>query len=161
MSNVWRTTSVVLCLVSDVTSLISDVWCQTSNVRHLRHAVGGLMSYVRCQTSDVSCQTYDIWWQTSDVRRLICDVGGLMSDVWCLTFDVWHLMSDNVWCLMSDVWYLMSDVWCQTSGVPNNTTCANNLSTSGISMHQFPKNWKTRALYVRSLQYTTEILMSW
>ena len=28
-------------------------------------------------------------------------------------------------------------------------------------MHQFPKDWKTRALYVRPLQYTTQILMSW
>ena len=38
------------------------------------------------------------------------------------------------------------------AGAPNNTTCGNNSRTPGISMHQFPKNEKTRALWVRFVQ---------
>lgn len=38
------------------------------------------------------------------------------------------------------------------AGAPNSTTCGNNLRTPGISMHQFPKNEKTRALWVRFVQ---------
>jgi len=131
----------------DICCFMSGVWCQTSDTWCRRSDVLCLVFDVWQLMFDVSCQTY-IWWQTTDVRRLICAVGGLMSYVWCLTFDVWHLLSD--------VWYLMTDIWCQTSGAPNNTTCANNLCTSGISMHQFLKDWKTKALYVRSLQYTSD-----
>ena len=38
------------------------------------------------------------------------------------------------------------------AGAPNSTTCGNNSRTPGISMHQFPKNEKTRALWVRFVQ---------
>ena len=42
--------------------------------------------------------------------------------------------------------------WRCVAGAPNSTTCGNNSRTLGISMHQFPKNEKTRALWVRFVQ---------
>ena len=106
----------VLCLISDVWRLMSDVLSQTSGVRRLMSNVRRLMSDVRSQTSEVTCLISDVWCHMSDVRRLMYDVWYQTSDVTCLMSDVWCVicLMSNLGCLTSYVGRLMSNVWCQT-----------------------------------------------
>ena len=106
----------VLCLISDVWRLMSDVLSQTSGVRRLMSNVRRLMSDVRSQTSEVTCLISDVWCHMSDVRRLMYDVWYQTSDVTCLMSDVWCVicLMSNLGCLTSYVRRLMSNVWCQT-----------------------------------------------
>ena len=101
---------------------MSDVQCQTSNIRRLFSEVclmshmWYLMSYVCCQTSDIGQQTSDVWYLMSYVRGLMFVVWSLISDICCRTSNIRHLIS-GVWCLLSDVWCQTSVVWCETSDV--------------------------------------------
>ena len=86
--------------MSDVLSLMSDVWCPVSDVLYL-------MSYVRSPISDVRCLMSGVWYQMSYVLSPMFDVLFLISDIRSLTSDVWYQTSENR-NLTSDVWYLSS-----------------------------------------------------
>ena len=82
-------TSDVSCLMSYVIRrLMSDIWCQTFDLRRL-------MFYVSCETSDmwymydVRCQTFDVWYKY----------------VWCVIYNT-HMT--DIWCIMSYVKCYMS-----------------------------------------------------
>ena len=76
MSDIRSLLSDVWIQVCDIICLISGVWYQTSVVRHLISGVWYLTADVRCLMSDVWCQVLlsDIWRQVSVVKRLILDV---------------------------------------------------------------------------------------
>ena len=99
---------------------MTEVWCQTSDVRCLMTDVWWQMSDNRCLMSDVwwqmvyvGCLMSYLWWQMSDVRRLMCDK--------CMIPDVRRLVSDTS--MMSHarhqtfdtidmyIWHYTSDVW--------------------------------------------------
>ena len=71
---------------------MSDIWCQMWYIRHL-------MSNVVCQTSDVRCTLSDVWCLMWYVRHLMSDVVYQTSDVRCgirrLMWYIRHLMSDS------------------------------------------------------------------
>ena len=84
MSAIWQQTSDTR--QSDnrrlMTSFVTDVWCQTSDVWWQMSNNRGLMTEVWYQTSDVRCLMTDVWKKTSDIRGLMTDVRRLMWDVW-------------------------------------------------------------------------------
>ena len=51
---------------------MSDIWLQTSYIRH--------------GTSEIRRLSSDVWHQTSHIRRLTSDVWCLLSDIWCSIF---------------------------------------------------------------------------
>ena len=108
MSNVRRLMSDVRSQTSEVTCLISDVWCHMSDVRRLMYDVW-------YQTSDVTCLMSDVWCVICLMSNLGCltsCVGRLMSNVWCQTCDyrrlTYHLPTFNTQTLHRNPLYLYS-----------------------------------------------------
>ena len=61
---------------------LTDMWNQTSHIRHLNS---------------------DVWQQTSDIRRLISDTWRQTSEIRCLISDVWY-QTPYIRRLTSDIW---------------------------------------------------------
>ena len=78
--------------MSDVPSLMSDVWCPMSDVLYLMSYVRSPMSDVRYQMSYVLSPMFDVLFLISDIR------------IWYQTSEIRHLKTN----LTSDVWYLSS-----------------------------------------------------
>ena len=95
---------------------LTDMWNQTSHIRHLN-------SDVWQQTSDITRLISDTWRQTSEIRCLISDVWYQTPYIRRLTSDIWNQTSKNK-SLKTDVSqqtyeirHLKSDVWHQTSKI--------------------------------------------
>ena len=80
-SNIWDQTS-------DIRHVTSDIWDQTSHIRCLRSDI----SHIRHLTSD-TYHTPDII-HISHIRHLISDLWLQTFDIGCLTWDIWNQTSD-------------------------------------------------------------------
>ena len=110
ISEVWYHTSDMICLISDnkhhwhQTSdnsyMTADLWCQTSDIRHLSN---------NCKhTSDVWC--YKLCYITF-IRRLSLDVWHHITVISCLMSFVWYQTSY----VISEIRRLITVVWCWMS----------------------------------------------
>ena len=113
----------------------SDIWDQTSNIRHLTFwcpevwcqmfNVRSLMSDVHVHfghgTSDIRKATSDIWHLTSDIGHQKSDIRHRTLNMRCLTLVIRRLTSD-IRLQTSHVWHLKSDLRCGTSDIRHRTS---------------------------------------
>ena len=113
MSNIRSVITVIWCQTSDNSYMSGVVWYQTNNMRRL---ITVMTAHIWCQTSDKSYMTAHVWCQT--FWHQISDVRCLLSYNWYQTSDVWFYMLcciTVIRCLMSNIRRLVTVIWQQTS----------------------------------------------